>query len=148
MDVVLLRKLAWKSVIDFGKFEGRTVQQLFDLGHTRILRWYYYNLSKISFLPEILRKIGIEETDEIEKPGTNPEKGKQLDEVMDNRIKKYRHLAFENGDTKAMGKISHEKKRERGARMSEFIQSAREDKKSFSKERMMRKNHGHNMGGN
>lgn len=146
MDVVLLRKLAWKSVFNFGKYEGQTVQQVFDLGHTRTLRWYYYNLSKISFIPEILRAIGIEERDEIEKPGTNSEQGQKLDEIKDNRMKAFKHKAFENGDKKAMGKVSHEKAKQKKVAEIEFIRSEINDNRKFSKGRMMRKNHGHNMG--
>lgn len=145
MDVVLLRKLARKSVLDFGKYQGQTVQQVLDLHHTRVLRWYYYNLSKISFIPEILREIGIEEKDEISKPGTDPEKCKEVDEEMDKRNKRFCKMAFVKGDKKAIGEICHNKSRMKKDSECSLIRSEISDKSIFSKSRLQAKNHGHNI---
>lgn len=147
MDRVLLRKLAWKSVLDFGKYQGQSVKQVFDLHHKRILRWYYYNLSKISFIPEILRAIGIEERDEITKPGIDPEKGKKIDEIMDMREKRFCKKAFLEDDKGAQRKICCNKARRRKTENAKAVRAKISDRKEFSKARMQWKNQGHDMGG-
>jgi len=38
MDTITLRKLSWKSVFNFGKYEGQSVKQVYDMNHTRVLR--------------------------------------------------------------------------------------------------------------
>ncbi len=145
MDVVLLRKLAWKSVLDFGKYEGQSVKQVFDLNHKRVLRWYYYNLSKISFIPEVLRAIGISEENEIQKPGTNPEKGKEIDEEMDRKEKRYCKMAFLDDDEAAKKRIYCNKARRKKKDDAVLIRSEIQDSREFSKGRMQRRNHGHRL---
>ena len=73
MDVVILRKLTAKSIIGFGPYKGVSVQQMIDLKRTIKLRSMYFNLSKITFIDEILDKIRIPEKYRIEKPGKNRE---------------------------------------------------------------------------
>lgn len=140
---VLLRTLARKSVLDFGKHEGRTVQQVLDLKHTRLLRWYYYNCSMISFLPDILDEIGITEEWRIDKPGKDPEKGDMLDRRKDAATAKHRIESFENGDLKEMGRISHQMAKQRKRSKAKYIQFAKNDRKEFSKGNMAWKNQGH-----
>ena len=72
--------MARKSEFTFGKWELYTVQQVLDLKGYRSLRWYYYNCSMVSFLPDILDELWITEEWRIEKPGTDPEKGNQLED--------------------------------------------------------------------
>ena len=143
MDVVLLRKLAWKSVLDFGKYKGQSVQQVFNFNHKRVLRWYYYNLSKISFIQEILRAIGIEERDEIQKPGTDPEKGKKIDEIMDMREKRFCKKAFLEDNKEAQKKICCNKAKRKRVENAKAVRSKISDNKEFSKGRMQWKNQGH-----
>lgn len=66
---IRLRKLAPKSILDFGKYEGYTVQQVIDLGRVRYLIWCYFALSKISFIEDLLEFFCIDKDHRIEKPG-------------------------------------------------------------------------------
>lgn len=71
-DVVLLRKLAYKSTFNFGKYYDYTVYQLFCLSELKAIKyltWVYYNASNISFTDEILDRIFITEELRIKKPG-------------------------------------------------------------------------------
>ena len=142
-DTVLLRTMAYKSVFDFGKHEGRSVQQVLDLGHKRVLRWYYYNCSKISFLPQILEEIGITDEWRIAKPGKDPLKGQQLDE-----LKEKNHNCFLNRlsevDVKAACKEDKRQKAIQAKRSwARFRSFEREDRKDFSKGNMAWRNQGH-----
>ena len=88
-DAVLLKKLVLKSVINFGKYKGQTVEEILRLGKRSYLRFVYYNINGLSFVDDILKNIGIfgEKYDyRIEKPGTNPEFGKKLDEYYINHL--------------------------------------------------------------
>lgn len=78
MDVTRLRTLTKKSCLKFGKYGDYKVGDILALRHTAYLRWVYYNMSKISFIKEILREIHIHEDWEIEKPGKAPEKFDEL----------------------------------------------------------------------
>lgn len=89
MDVVLLRILSYKSILDFGKYNMSSVQQLLDLKKTGYLRWVYYSCSKISFTYDILKEIGVitdKYDDRIEKPGTDIELWERLDAIKFNRL--------------------------------------------------------------
>lgn len=71
-DVTLLRKLSFKSLMKYGKFHDLTVEEIIrykDIKGLNYLTWIYYRSSKISFLPEVLLKLGIVEKNQIEKPG-------------------------------------------------------------------------------
>lgn len=140
---VLLRTLSRKSVLDFGQYQGRTVQQCIDLGNTRYLRWVYYNCSKISFFPDILDEIGITEEWRIEKAGKDPEKGKLLD---DEKEKNYKNHLRRLSDTDPLEAIKHSRKFEARIRRQSnrrLMQFERSDTKEFSKGAMQRRNHGH-----
>lgn len=73
MDSILLRTMTWKSKFTGGKYDGCTVQQLFDANNRRYLRHCYFCYSKISFIDEVLDKIGVPDFLRIEKPGVNQE---------------------------------------------------------------------------
>lgn len=139
---LLLRTLARKSVLDFGKFKDRTVQQCIDLGNHRVLRWYYYNYDMISYLPDILEEIGIAEEWRIAKPGKDPDKGAALDSLKDQKMAVFRKLAFENGNQHDMGCVSHDMSRERKRRRAKFTAFAKEDRRQFTKANMQARNHG------
>ena len=131
---ILLRTLTEKSVMQEGKYAGNTVQHVIDLGHTAYLRWVYYNMSMISFSQDILRKIYINEKDEIKKPGKCPEK------VMEKEISIKRCLLAkgEFGAYKHIEKvINTEKKRK-------YMQNVKLSAKLNSKGNLQRMNHGHN----
>ena len=140
---ILLRTLARKSVLDFGKYEGRSVQQVIDLKNIRLLRWYYYNCSMISFHTDILDEIGITEEWRIDKPGKDPEKGKLLDKKKDIAIAAYRKSVFENQDKKEMGKINQQKAYQRRRKEAKSIAFEVKDDRKFTKGNMAWKNQGH-----
>jgi len=76
---IRMRTLALRTPLRFGsKFPDKTVQELIDIHKTGYLRWIYYNVQHMNFLPEVLNVIGISEEYVIEKPGTNPELGEKL----------------------------------------------------------------------
>ena len=76
---IRMRTLALRTPLKFGhKFPGKTVQELIDDKKTGYLRWIYYNIQHMNFLPEVLDVLGITGEWLIEKPGTNKELGQEL----------------------------------------------------------------------
>ena len=71
MQTVLLRTLNQNSILTFGRYSGRKVQELLRVHAFHYLRWYYYNMSKITFTNEILNRLNIKEEWRISKPGKN-----------------------------------------------------------------------------
>jgi len=72
--VLKLRKLAFGSVMDFGKYLDMTVQQVCDLHHENYLIWCYYNLDRIGFVDDVLNHLYITDDFVINKPGKTPDK--------------------------------------------------------------------------
>lgn len=142
-DVTLLRTMARKSVFNFGEHEGRTVQQVLDLKHYRRLRWYYYNCSKVSFLNDILEEIGITEEWRISKPGKDPEKGRDLDDIKDAKEAVFKKLAYEEGNEAAMGEMMKKKARNRKRNASRMVGFEKQDARRYAKGAMAWKNQGH-----
>lgn len=142
-QAILLRTLARKSVLDFGKYKDRSVQQVIDLKNVRILRWYYYNCSMISFLPDILDEIGITEEWRINKPGKDPEKGKKLDNIKDSKSIAFKKSVYKKGDLVQLGKIVKQKAKQRKRAVFKEIAFDRDDNRRFSKGNMAWKNQGH-----
>ena len=69
---VRLRTLALASVMNFGRHQDMTVQQIIDfmkVNGVKYLTWCYYNCSNISFNAQILDILGIYEENTIQKPG-------------------------------------------------------------------------------
>lgn len=128
MDVPLLRKMTEKSVLGFGKFADCRVGDVIKLNHTRYLRWCYFNLAKISFVDEVMTKIKLLPEFQIEKPGTNPEKGKELDEYYDMMRSPTDNL-FRNNHSRRKKKAQH-------------LQRFKRDKIFYSKGAMQARNHG------
>lgn len=71
--VVTLRKLAWQSVLKFGRYADMTVRQVYEIKERSYLWWCYYNLENIDFLEDILVELMITEEWRISKPGKNPD---------------------------------------------------------------------------
>ena len=142
-QAIVLRTLARASVLDFGRHKDRTVQQLLDLKHYRAIRWYYYNCSMISFLPDILEEVGITEEWRIQKPGKNPEKGAELDRQKDVNTAKFRKAVYMDSDLPEMGKISKQKAKQRKRDKAEYARFKERDRRQFSKGSMAWKNQGH-----
>jgi len=79
-----LRTLTRLSPLNFGKTRKDTVQETLDqgaIGRSRIV-WYYFFMSNISFVDEILDELGVTEELRIEKPTTN----KRLFEIWESRL--------------------------------------------------------------
>ena len=85
METVLLRKMTMKSCFNEGKYAGVPILQMIQLNRHRYLRWCYYNLSNIDFMPEIKEAIRITPEFEINKPGTDPDMDYKLNDYMYSR---------------------------------------------------------------
>ena len=72
-ESVLLRTLAKKSKLWFGRYNGLSVQQIIDAQHRTYLRWVYYNFTGITFTEDVLEELTISENRKIKKPGIAPE---------------------------------------------------------------------------
>jgi hypothetical protein len=77
-DVVLLRKLSRKSIMNFGKYFDLTVQQCIDTKKKQYLKWVYFNMSNITFMDEILDELKIPIEYRFDKPNKNSELGEKL----------------------------------------------------------------------
>lgn len=69
MEVLRLRKMTLKSVINVGRFYNLSVQNVIDMGNIGGLVALYFNLSKISYTDDVLDILGITKDLRIEKPG-------------------------------------------------------------------------------
>jgi hypothetical protein len=69
----LLRTLARKSVMKFGRYPTDTVENLLKMGKHGYLRLVYFSCSNISFLDDILDELEITEALRITKPGKDPQ---------------------------------------------------------------------------
>jgi hypothetical protein len=89
MDVILLRKLSYKSVLNFGKHAEMSVQQLIDLSNVNYLIWIYYNMEGITFIDDILiNDFHLNLAGEkyyIKKPGVNDELFSELMEIKNKK---------------------------------------------------------------
>ncbi len=94
MDSTRLRTMTYKSRFDGGKYTNQTVETILSLDKGYLI-YEYFRMSKITFIDEILNKLGISEAFMISKPGVSDEKYhafqldqiKQMDEV--DRIKHF-----------------------------------------------------------
>lgn len=69
----LLRTLALKSIMKFGKHKTKSVEYLISNKNINYLRWVYFNMSNISFNEEIILELRIPAEFQISKPGKNAE---------------------------------------------------------------------------
>lgn len=63
--------------MQYGRYADTPIQTLINLGHTRYLRFIYFNYSFINFTDDILDGIYIYPQYRIVKPGTNRELGEK-----------------------------------------------------------------------
>ena len=70
MDRVLLRKLAWKSKLGFGKFADLTIHDIMIV-EPYYLAWVFYQFEMIDFIDEIKEQLQLIP---IAKPGAEPDK--------------------------------------------------------------------------
>lgn len=132
MDVILLRKLTPKSVLDFGKYKGVSIQQLIDLKKYNYLRWIYYSCSKITFTDDILKTISIiyrEYDNRIEKPGTDLEMHEKITAIMFNK------MAHVINPKHAVNRVK------KGTKLK-YYRLINKENIYFSKTSMQRRNHG------
>jgi hypothetical protein len=128
-DVILLRTLTEKSCLKFGKYADIPLYNLLALGHTRYLRWIYFNMSNISFMPNILEQIGITNEFIIEKPGKNAEYHVFINDMKDSKMFTKSKRMFK-GKSKA-------------AKQSKFRSLIYADKQMYSNASLARRNQGH-----
>ena len=74
MDTITLRRLAPKSIWDYGKYKGFTVKDIM-ISEPKYLLWAYYSLERISFIDEILDELAnkYKKFKRIDKPGVDPD---------------------------------------------------------------------------
>ena len=128
-EVTLLRTLTEKSVLKFGKYADVPISNIIALGHNRYLRWIYYNMSNISFMPDVLEKIGVKPEHIINKPGKDEDLYNLLNEEKDSKMSGIMKYRFQKCQ-----KIQQKRK------SRNFL---RTDRVIFSKANLARKNHGH-----
>lgn len=64
--------MTYRSAFTFGKYKGLTVQNILEI-EPFYLKWAYYHIQSITYIPELLTLLGIYPPYEIEKPGVDPE---------------------------------------------------------------------------
>lgn len=77
-EAILLRTLTPKSILWFGKHEGKSVRQIIDLRDSQYIRWIYYNVAGVSFTDEVLDMIKLPQEYEINKPGIDVDLGEKV----------------------------------------------------------------------
>lgn len=80
-EVTYLRTMTRKSLMKFGKYAELTVDQLIQQDKRHYLRWLYYNAAQITFTPDVLELIHIEEM-QIDKPGKDERTGEAVREYL------------------------------------------------------------------
>ena len=127
-DIVTLRKLTEKSTLKFGQYHDIPIYNLLDLQRNTYLRWVYYNSSNITFMDNILFKIGILENELINKPGKNTE----MYDLVTNRIR-----------SKMSDKLikKTDKIREKNFK-AQLVQEHKNEGILFSKSALTNRNHG------
>lgn len=114
MDAILLRKMARKSVFNFGKHELKSVEQVMVL-EPEYIGFIYYHKRQISFTDDILEEMGITGKLTIKKPNDT------IDENLFADWKRhYRKLdakrAEENCDSSLESWIANEKRYRTGVK--------------------------------
>lgn len=127
MEVVRLRKLTYKSVLPYGKYKGKVVEEVkkSDVGH---LVWLYYHVEWLSYVDEVLDDLKIFPEQRIEKPGIDH--GKFM-----KRLIVIEHYKF--GDKAKLRHYSIERKR-RKQRLADTERCT-----DFTKGQLEAMNHGH-----
>lgn len=128
----LLRTLTKRSKIKFGQYrEHRVEDMIVNRVDKRYLRWMYYSLEGVTFLDEILDELNITEKDRIKKHGKDTE-------LFEKIKKEY----FEKLPEEKKSKL----KEDQAVRdFNHYKRFQRKDDFSFSKERMLRRNHGNQL---
>ena len=132
-DVVLLRKLARKSIMKFGKHHDLSVQELLNLTKGKYLRWVYFNCSNIDFMEDILDEIKIPQEFRIKKPSKNIEFHEKVNQYI-----------FDNLDVRFIPKyLANKNKIATLNTKSKLVNNKIKDTLNYNKSAMQRLNHGH-----
>ena len=128
--ITLLRTLTKKSYLKFGRYYDMRVGDLLTSQQHRILRFYYFNCDKITFVDEILDEINIPKDFRIEKPGKNPELNFQLNEIHNSTMPYKSKIHFEK-KKKYSNIAEHRKIKHREARSKGGLRDANQGKRNF-----------------
>jgi len=127
-DAVLFRKMTPKSIFNFGRFKGHTVDDVLRIGSVAYLREIYFNIEGITFTDDILEAIGIyNEWDDfrIEKPGKDRELGQKVNDLKLTRSSPLRQKQMQK------------------RKVGRLVQHLKTDKSSYSRKNLQRWNQGH-----
>ena len=144
-DTIRLRTLSFKSTMKFGKWHDLTVQNIIDVYQIKgleYLTWCYYNNSNISFLPEVLDKLGINQQLEIIKPGKieKKESYELIRLAMFNRIEGEKNLSEEEL-SKLKVQRAYSNREVANLKKNKLFNA--KFKSNFDKDFLRRKNQGH-----
>lgn len=131
MDIILLRKLTLKSILNFGEYFDYPIWKLLELQKYSYLRWVYFNCSNITFTDDILELLKITDEYKISKPGVNRELGIEFKNLMLERF------LFCKANIKRYNKYS------KIVAIRSKVRTFNKDKIIFSKASLARYNHGH-----
>ena len=143
-DVTLLRTLTRKSTLKFGKYHDLTVQNVLDYQNMKgrsLLKFYYFNSSKISFVDELLDELNIPPELRITKPGNvTPDEWKLINHNL-HGIELDKYHALPEVERKRVSGLDKKERNQVSTHNSIILDKY--DKGVHSKESLMRKNHNH-----
>lgn len=141
-DVTLLRTLTRKSTLKFGQYNDLTVQNVLDSQHSRgksLLRYYYFNSDRISFIDDLLDELNITPEFRISKPGkVTSEQWKDINGQM-NLLDSYQYNELSEVERKRITGL--DKKEKNFTKTVNKIIVNKYQKGIHSKGELMRKNH-------
>ncbi len=142
-DIILLKTLTRKSIIQGGKNKGLAVADLLRKKKTDLI-YSYFNYDGITFTDDILDELNIYLEDRIKKPGKDPDKYSKYAERNIYAAAKFTIInktgVKEGLETIIPAVLKNKAKSKYRAKYKALIER---EKKTFSKGSMMRKNHGH-----
>jgi hypothetical protein len=143
-DVTLLRTLTRKSTLKFGKYHDLTVQNVMDYQNMKgrsLLKFYYFNSSKISFVDELLDELGIPPELRITKPGNvTPDEWRVINHNL-HTIELDKYHALPEVERKRVSGLDKKERNQVSTHNSIILDKY--DRGVHSKESLMRKNHNH-----
>lgn len=143
-DVTLLRTLTRKSTLKFGKYHDLTVQNVMDYQNMKgrsLLKFYYFNSSKISFVDELLDELGIPPELRIAKPGNvTPDEWRVINHNL-HTIELDKYHALPEVERKRVSGLDKKERNQVSTHNSIILDKY--DRGVHSKESLMRKNHNH-----
>lgn len=129
MDVIKLRKLTRKSKLGYGLYAEKTVGELIEKRFFTALRWAYYNVQNITYMPDIMEELHIVGKWVIDKPGVDHDK-----------YEAYVRIAQERAMGADKARLFRYWKSKKKAKDEEYRAN-----REISASRLQRYNHGHNV---